>query len=54
MAASAQNLRSLYRRFLREMPTGKLRVSLRSRDPLDVSIIAQTFGGGGTRVAQKD
>jgi len=37
--------------FLREMPTGKLRVSLRSRDPFDVSQVAAQFGGGGHRLA---
>jgi phosphoesterase RecJ-like protein len=37
--------------FLREMPSGKLRVSLRSREPYDVSRIAQVFGGGGHRLA---
>lgn len=37
--------------FLREMPTGKLRVSLRSRDPIDVSKVAAEFGGGGHRLA---
>lgn len=37
--------------FLREMPTGKLRVSLRARDPLDVSVVAARFGGGGHRLA---
>jgi phosphoesterase RecJ-like protein len=37
--------------FLREMPSGKLRVSLRSRDPVDVSRIAAVFGGGGHRLA---
>ncbi len=37
--------------FLREMSSGKLRVSLRSRDPIDVSKIAAEFGGGGHRLA---
>lgn len=37
--------------FLREMPSGRLRVSLRSRDPFDVSRIAAAFGGGGHRLA---
>lgn len=37
--------------FLREMPNGKLRVSLRARDPLDVSLVAARFGGGGHRLA---
>lgn len=37
--------------FLREMPSGRLRVSLRSRDPFDVSQVAHAFGGGGHRLA---
>lgn len=37
--------------FLREMPSGRLRVSLRSRAPFDVSAIAAEFGGGGHRLA---
>lgn len=37
--------------FLREMPSGRLRVSLRARDPFDVSRVAQAFGGGGHRLA---
>ena len=37
--------------FLREMPNGLLRVSLRARDPLDVSVVAAQFGGGGHRLA---
>lgn len=37
--------------FLREMPSGRLRVSLRSRDPFDVSLVARHFGGGGHRLA---
>ncbi|MBC8104300.1 MAG: bifunctional oligoribonuclease/PAP phosphatase NrnA [Cytophagales bacterium] len=37
--------------FLREMPTGRLRVSLRSRDPIDVTQVAAEFGGGGHRLA---
>ncbi len=37
--------------FLREMPSGKLRVSLRSRNPFDVSLVAAHFGGGGHRLA---
>jgi phosphoesterase RecJ-like protein len=37
--------------FFREMESGKLRVSLRSRDPIDVSLIAAQFGGGGHRLA---
>jgi phosphoesterase RecJ-like protein len=37
--------------FLREAPSGRLRVSLRSRGMVDVSLVAQTFGGGGHRLA---
>lgn len=37
--------------FLREMPTGKLRVSLRAKDPWDVASVAAQFGGGGHRLA---
>ena len=37
--------------FLREMPTGQLRVSLRAKDPWDVAAIAAQFGGGGHRLA---
>lgn len=37
--------------FFREMPTGKLRVSLRARAPWDVSVVAAKFGGGGHRLA---
>ncbi|HVK05714.1 MAG TPA: bifunctional oligoribonuclease/PAP phosphatase NrnA [Armatimonadaceae bacterium] len=37
--------------FLREMGDGRLRVSLRSRDPIDVSQVAAAFGGGGHRLA---
>src|SRR5713101_6464696 len=33
--------------FFREMPDGRFRVSLRSKGGLDVSTIAQEFGGGG-------
>lgn len=36
---------------LREMPNGKIRVSLRARPPADVSLIAAHFGGGGHRLA---
>jgi phosphoesterase RecJ-like protein len=36
---------------LREMPSGKIRVSLRARPPADVSLIASHFGGGGHRLA---
>lgn len=35
----------------REMPSGKLRVSLRAREPHDVAAVAQMFGGGGHRLA---
>lgn len=37
--------------FFREMPSGRARVSLRARDGFDVSLVAQTFGGGGHRLA---
>ena len=37
--------------FLRETPEGTFRVSLRARDPLDVSVVAAKFGGGGHRLA---
>jgi Exopolyphosphatase-related proteins len=37
--------------FLREMPNGKLRVSLRAQDPFDVAAVAAVFGGGGHRLA---
>jgi phosphoesterase RecJ-like protein len=37
--------------FLRETPSGRFRVSLRSREPFDVSRIAAAFGGGGHRLA---
>ena len=37
--------------FLRETPKGRFRVSLRSREPFDVSQVAQVFGGGGHRLA---
>jgi phosphoesterase RecJ-like protein len=33
--------------FFRELPDGRFRVSLRSKGKLDVSAIAQDFGGGG-------
>ena len=36
---------------LREMESGKLRVSLRSRVGVDVSAVAAQFGGGGHRLA---
>ena len=35
----------------REVPDKKVRISLRSRDGFDVNEIAQTFGGGGHRLA---
>jgi len=35
----------------REMPTGAIRVSLRARPPVDVSVIAARFGGGGHLLA---
>jgi phosphoesterase RecJ-like protein len=37
--------------FLRQMPTGKMRVSLRAQDPWDVASVAAQFGGGGHRLA---
>lgn len=36
---------------LREMPSGRLRVSLRAREPVDVATVAARFGGGGHRLA---
>lgn len=36
---------------LREAPSGRLRVSLRAREPHDVSQVAARFGGGGHRLA---
>jgi phosphoesterase RecJ-like protein len=36
---------------LREMPNGRLRVSLRARPPADVGTVAAQFGGGGHRLA---
>jgi phosphoesterase RecJ-like protein len=33
--------------FFRELPTGRYRVSLRSKGRLDVAKIAEEFGGGG-------
>jgi bifunctional oligoribonuclease and PAP phosphatase NrnA len=33
--------------FFRELPDGRFRVSLRSKGQLDVSKIAEEFGGGG-------
>jgi len=33
--------------FFRELPDGRFRVSLRSKGQLDVSRIAEEFGGGG-------
>jgi bifunctional oligoribonuclease and PAP phosphatase NrnA len=35
----------------REMDDGKVRVSLRSRETVDVAVVAQGFGGGGHRMA---
>lgn len=37
--------------FLREMPSGKMRVSLRAKDPWDVASVAARFGGGGHKLA---
>jgi phosphoesterase RecJ-like protein len=37
--------------FLREMPDGRLRVSLRARPGQDVASVAARFGGGGHRLA---
>jgi phosphoesterase RecJ-like protein len=37
--------------FLRETPTGQIRASLRARPPMDVSVIATRFGGGGHHLA---
>lgn len=37
--------------FFRELPDGRFRVSLRSKGRLDVSEIAEEFGGGGHRCA---
>lgn len=37
--------------FFREMASGRLRVSLRAKDPHDVSKVAARFGGGGHRLA---
>jgi len=37
--------------FLRELPAGRFRVSLRSKGQLDVSRVAQRFGGGGHECA---
>jgi phosphoesterase RecJ-like protein len=37
--------------FLRELPDGKFRVSLRSKGGYDVAVIAERFGGGGHRCA---
>lgn len=36
---------------LREQPDGRLRVSLRAREPYDVARVAAQFGGGGHRLA---
>lgn len=32
---------------LKELPTGRIKVSLRSKDAIDVSAVAKLFGGGG-------
>lgn len=37
--------------FLRELPNGDFRVSLRSKGPVDVATVAEGFGGGGHRNA---
>jgi phosphoesterase RecJ-like protein len=37
--------------FFREMPDGRYRVSLRSKGKLDVSDVAESFGGGGHQCA---
>lgn len=37
--------------FFRELPDGRFRVSLRSKGKLDVSQLAEEFGGGGHRCA---
>lgn len=37
--------------FLRQMPSGKLRVSLRAQEPWDVAAVAASFGGGGHKLA---
>ena len=38
--------------FIEELPEGKIRISLRSKDPkIDVSKICETFGGGGHKLA---
>lgn len=37
--------------FLREMPSGEFRASLRSRGLIDVATVAETLGGGGHRNA---
>ena len=37
--------------FLRELPNGRFRASLRSKGQVDVAILAETFGGGGHRNA---
>jgi phosphoesterase RecJ-like protein len=34
-----------------ELPDGRIKCSLRSKDPVDVRIIAQKFGGGGHKTA---
>jgi phosphoesterase RecJ-like protein len=42
---------SLAAALFREVPGKKVRISLRSRDGFDVNKVAQTFGGGGHRLA---
>jgi phosphoesterase RecJ-like protein len=37
--------------FFRELPDGRLRVSLRSKGQLNVAAVAQAFGGGGHKCA---
>jgi phosphoesterase RecJ-like protein len=37
--------------FFRELPDGRVRVSLRSKGKLDVSRVADRFGGGGHECA---
>jgi len=37
--------------FLRELPDGRYRVSLRSKGKLDVARVAESFGGGGHECA---
>jgi len=37
--------------FLRELPDGRYRVSLRSKGEVNVAAVAETFGGGGHECA---